>query len=47
MLMWNTLYQVDLVLNDQREYENGNALVVKTSLIEMECPKFLKVVDLW
>ncbi|MFT7507197.1 MAG: hypothetical protein ACI92I_000337 [Acidimicrobiales bacterium] len=44
---WRCLLQVDLVLNDQREYENGNALVVKISLIEMECTNFLKIVDLW
>ncbi len=38
---------VNLVFNDRREYKNGNTLVVKTSLIEMECVNFLKVVDLW
>ncbi len=44
---WKTLHQVDLVFNDWKEYKNGNTLVVKTSLIEMECANFLKIVDLW
>jgi hypothetical protein len=37
---------VDLAFNDQREYKNGNTLVVKTSLIEMECANSLKIVKL-
>jgi len=41
------LIKVDLVLNDRREYKNRNAIVVKTSLIEMECVNFLKIVDVW
>lgn len=46
--MWKTLHQVDLVFKEvTTDYKNGNALVVKTSLIEMECPNFLKIVDVW
>jgi len=41
------LYQVDLENSDRKEHSFGNALVVKTSLIEMEGANFLKIVDLW
>lgn len=42
----NTLV-VDLEINENSlDYNFGNALVVKTNLIEVECPSFLKVVDL-
>ncbi len=46
--MWSSLLRVDLEINESAlEYNFGNALVVKHSLIEMECSNFLKIVDLW
>ena len=46
--MWRSLLQVDLVFKEaSADYKNGNTLVVKTSLIEMESVNFLKVVNLW
>lgn len=37
------LYTVDLEINESSlEYNFGNALVVKTCLLEMECPNFCR-----
>jgi len=43
-----SLHEVDLEIKESSlDYNFENAPVVKTSLIEMECPNFLKIVDLW
>jgi|AACY02.16.fsa_nt_gi hypothetical protein len=47
-MLWKRLYQVNLEFKEaSADYEFGNALVVKTFLIEMKGLNFLKIVDLW